>query len=218
MNANLVPTFHQGKASLWFQECSFSGTPEEWRTEIAWFRKEFFLDDQGNIAGKHSLEEILTMDLPKLTHDLYRRMYPEFASQRTHKLQCEFVVPEEPEEGEEDLPEPVEDTTIFLFAEQPAAPIQSLEQLVKAAEIYVYEQNPTDSKLDIEGRIYCRLIIEKDGKISRVEILKSPWKAFDHSVIDFFLAAEPWTPAKDRYGNPIRYGATVPVRVARSVR
>jgi len=63
----------------------------------------------------------------------------------------------------------------------------------------------------IQGRVYCRFIIEKDGTISDIVVVRSvdPW--LDKEAVRVIKAMPQWTPGKIK-GEPVRMQFTLPIR------
>lgn len=62
-----------------------------------------------------------------------------------------------------------------------------------------------------EGKVVAQFIVERDGTISNITILRSPNKPCSDEVKRVLLASPKWTPGKDSKGNPVRVSFTLPV-------
>jgi TonB family protein len=62
----------------------------------------------------------------------------------------------------------------------------------------------------LQGRVVVRYIIEKDGSISEVEIVKSVNEYLDAEAIRVVNAMPKWKPGKQK-GEPVRVKFTLPV-------
>ena len=73
-------------------------------------------------------------------------------------------------------------------------------------------QYPEEAKKDgIEGRVLCKFVVEKDGSISGVRVLRSSGnESLDQEAVRVLSAMPNWTPGMQR-GNPVRVLYTVPV-------
>ncbi len=72
-----------------------------------------------------------------------------------------------------------------------------------------YPQEAQDK--GIQGRVTLRMIIEKDGSINTVEVLKSANELLDKEAIRIVKLLPKWTPGKNK-GEPVRVGYTLPVQ------
>ena len=67
-----------------------------------------------------------------------------------------------------------------------------------------------NTEVDVVGRIICRFIVEKDGSISNVEVLKNLHPYFDKEVIRVVELMPKWIPAEKK-GNKVRCYYTLPI-------
>ena len=205
MNRSFIPQFFFWKAEIWFNGCSFKSDLPDWRREIKAFLKEFSIDSEGIITSRHQESEFANLDLPKMAHDYYLQLYPSLREEFQPRLDCEQTSVLEYSE-----PKTQEDTTIYVITEQPATPPIPLDSLVRMGSAYLQKSNPEFFDLGIEGRIYISLIIEKDGSISKVHLLRGLLPQLDKAAIDFFQNSSSWIPAMHRR-RPVRFKMNLPV-------
>lgn len=62
----------------------------------------------------------------------------------------------------------------------------------------------------IEGRVYISFVVEKDGSISNVNILKGADESLDREAVRLVSSMPKWIPGKIN-GNPSRFNYTMPV-------
>jgi TonB family protein len=62
----------------------------------------------------------------------------------------------------------------------------------------------------IEGKVYCRFIIEKDGTVSNVTIIRSLDPMVDKEAVRVIESMPQWIPGKQN-GKPVRVSYVVPV-------
>ncbi len=62
----------------------------------------------------------------------------------------------------------------------------------------------------IEGRVFVSFIIEKDGSISNVKILRGIGGGCDEAVVEMIKNMPKWKPAKQR-GKPVRCQFNLPI-------
>ena len=63
---------------------------------------------------------------------------------------------------------------------------------------------------DIQGRVICNFVVEKDGSISDVEVVRGVHSALDAEAIRVIQSMPKWTPGKQR-GHTVRVRYTLPV-------
>jgi protein TonB len=101
------------------------------------------------------------------------------------------------------------DDEIFLIVEAEAVyPGGDGEMLKFIAKNIVYP--PQARRMSIEGRVFVKAVIEKDGHISTAEVLKGIGGGCDQEAIRVIKAMPPWQPARQR-GRPVRSAVTFPI-------
>lgn len=63
----------------------------------------------------------------------------------------------------------------------------------------------------IEGRVVVQFVIEKDGHITDVEVVKGFGWGFDEAAVDVVKKMKPWKPAKQN-GKTVRLRFTLPIK------
>lgn len=113
-----------------------------------------------------------------------------------------------------------------IFAQTPVKEIDSLEEVIIMAEqmpsfvggedslysfLYQHIVYPQIAKENqIEGRVVVRFVIEKDGLITKIEILKKLGWGCDEEAIRLIKLMPKWMPAKMN-GKPVRTYFTLPI-------
>jgi protein TonB len=69
---------------------------------------------------------------------------------------------------------------------------------------------PMYAEMGIQGRVICRFVVEKDGSITNIEILKSLDPALDKEAVRVIGIMPKWKPAKQN-GQPVRCYYNLPV-------
>ena len=95
-------------------------------------------------------------------------------------------------------------------AEYPGG-INKLRQFL--ADNIIFPQDEIDN--GIGGKMIATFIVEKDGSISTIKIIKSLGSGFDQEVIRVLNKAEKWKPAQLR-GEAVRYTFNLPIVFASS--
>ncbi len=110
------------------------------------------------------------------------------------------VVEEEEEESS---------TTIFTVVEEmpefPGGQGELLQYLSKSIRYPVIAQEN-----GIQGRVSCSFVVEKDGSVTDVQVLRGVDPSLDKEAIRVISAMPKWKPGKQR-GKPVRVKYTVPV-------
>ena len=65
-------------------------------------------------------------------------------------------------------------------------------------------------RLDISGRVYVRFVIEKDGSVTDVQVVKGIGGGCDEEAVKVLENSPKWIPGKQR-GNNVRVYMTVPI-------
>jgi len=66
-------------------------------------------------------------------------------------------------------------------------------------------------RMNIEGMVFVRFVVEKDGHITDVQVVKGIGAGCDEEAMRVVKAAPSWVPGKQR-GRPVRVLMTVPIR------
>ncbi len=122
----------------------------------------------------------------------------------TEDMAVEEVQPVEVEEPEEE-----ETEEVFLIVEEPPAPVGGMEAFYN----YVNEniQYPRQARtMRIEGRVFVQFVVDKDGSITNVEVLKGIGGGCDEEAVRVVKNAPKWNPGKQR-GRPVRVKMVLPI-------
>jgi len=113
----------------------------------------------------------------------------------------ELVVFDEPEEEVAE--------TIFKIVEVMPSPIGGLSAFYKYLnENLKYPQKAT--RIGIEGRVYLSFVVETDGSLTDVKVMKGIGADCDEESIRVMQNAPKWNPGKQR-GNPVRVRYGFPI-------
>lgn len=102
------------------------------------------------------------------------------------------------------------DDEVFVVVEEQAEFPGGLDSM------YAYIQKnlvyPEKAKAEgIEGRVFVSFIIEKDGSISNVKILRGIGGGCDEAAVEMVKNMPKWKPAKQR-GKPVRCQFNLPIK------
>jgi periplasmic protein TonB len=108
----------------------------------------------------------------------------------------------------EDLPEE-EAEEIFVIVENKPEPKGGIQEFYKyLGENLVYPN--TARSMNISGRVYVQFIVEKDGSLTNIEVVKGIGGGCDEEAVRVLSAAPAWNPGKQR-GQPVKVRMTIPI-------
>ncbi|MEP3581247.1 MAG: energy transducer TonB [Cyclobacteriaceae bacterium] len=101
------------------------------------------------------------------------------------------------------------DRTVFTQLENNATPVGGMQAFYQSiAQNIIY---PAEARRNgTEGSVYVKFIVEKDGRITNVEVLKGIGDGCDEEAIEAVKMSPPWNPGL-LDGVPQRQGIVVPV-------
>lgn len=106
-----------------------------------------------------------------------------------------------------------EEEVFFIIEEMPDFTYKRMHG-IEAFRNYIQDNILYPDSESIDGKVHVRFIIEKDGRISSIEIVKSLGKIFDDKVVEAVAHAPKWVPGKQR-GEPKRVTFTIPITFKR---
>jgi protein TonB len=65
-------------------------------------------------------------------------------------------------------------------------------------------------RMGVEGKVFVQFVVDKDGSITDVQVLKGIGSGCDEEAIRVVKSAPKWTPGKQR-GRPVRVRMSVPI-------
>ena len=98
---------------------------------------------------------------------------------------------------------------IFLVVEESASPKGGMAAFYK----YVSDKMkyPAQARrMGIEGKVFIEFVINRDGSITDVKVMKGIGAGCDEEAIRVVQSAPPWNPGKQR-GKPVRQRYVVPI-------
>ncbi|PID94356.1 MAG: energy transducer TonB [Bacteroidetes bacterium] len=120
------------------------------------------------------------------------------------EMEIEEYVPLEEEEEE------VVEEEIFLIVEQqPEFPGGEKARLTYLAKNTKYPQMARES--NIQGQVFVTFVVEPDGKISNVSILRGIGGGCDEEAVRVVQSMPNWVPGKQR-GRPVRVRFNMPIK------
>ena len=65
-------------------------------------------------------------------------------------------------------------------------------------------------KMGIQGKVYIRFIVDTDGSLTNIEVLKGIGAGCDEEALRVITQAPKWKPGKQR-GKPVKVRMTIPI-------
>lgn len=115
----------------------------------------------------------------------------------------EVIVSMPQEEQQEEADE------IFTIVEQQPQPVGGMAAFYK----YVGENlkyPSTASRMNIEGRVFVQFVVEKDGLLTDIQVVKGIGAGCDEEAVRVISNAPKWEPGKQR-GRPVRVRMILPI-------
>ena len=78
--------------------------------------------------------------------------------------------------------------------------------------IYSNLEYPANAKKQgIEGEVYVKFLIDTDGKVKEVEVVRSSYQGFEEAARKVIREMPDWKPGKQR-GKPVRVYHVIPIK------
>lgn len=105
---------------------------------------------------------------------------------------------------------PEEDVNqLFIVVEEEPTPVGGMQSFYDY--IVKHLTYPTKAhRMNIEGRVYVQFVVEKDGSITNVKVIKGIGGGCDEEALRVVESAPPWNPGKQR-GHAVRAQMVVPI-------
>jgi protein TonB len=100
---------------------------------------------------------------------------------------------------------------IYKEAENPPAPQGGLVAFYEYTEDNLIRPDEAKKK-GVKGCVFVRFVVEKDGKLSNIEIVKGIGSGCDEAVVNCLKTAPNWLPGKHQ-GKPVRVRKTIAIQV-----
>jgi len=98
---------------------------------------------------------------------------------------------------------------IFTIVEQNPEPVGGMKSFYEhVGENMVYPDYA--KRLNIEGRIFCQFVVEKDGSLTDIKVIKGIGGGCDEEAIRVLKGAPNWNAGKQR-GRPVRVRMVLPI-------
>ncbi len=110
---------------------------------------------------------------------------------------------------ENEIIEEEDPNEVFLIVEKEAEPVGGLSAFYKF--IYDNLKYPRQARrMGIEGKVYVQFIVERDGSLTDIQIMKGIGAGCNEETLRVFEKAPKWKPAKQR-GIPVRVRRAMPI-------
>ncbi|OJJ17680.1 energy transducer TonB [marine bacterium AO1-C] len=171
--------------------------------------EEVFLDipntDHTPPPPPPKVQPIDVVELPNDEEDTFDNFeFPEL----NDRIEIQTVSIPMPKKPKPIIEEEVKDT-ILLFTEFPAAPKDGY----KAFYQYIADhmQYPsTARRMGVEGRVYLQFVIEKDGSLTDIKVIKGIGSGCDQEAVRVLKDAPKWNAGRQR-GVPVRVRKSIPI-------
>lgn len=213
LNKGEIGFFTNGKIRIPFYKEGFyyTGTIPEWKKDLTDYFDHFRYNSEGELISKYSNKQLKGKTFSPLValqyHYLYWNINKPFNP--GPYLENIFVEPEEVVE----YVEPQEEDEIHTFVEKQPIPDDTMSVVMEDLLNFIWAEYPHLLQLDLQGICYYSLIFEKDGSISKVEILRSIHSEIDQGIKAYYDIHSKWTPATINNGIPVRCKQTFPLRI-----
>jgi len=107
--------------------------------------------------------------------------------------------------------EPKEDFICLYPVEEAARPKEGYKAFYKFL-LDNFQYPALVAKIGVEGKVFIRFVVTKDGGLTQFEVLKGTDTVLDDEVIRVLKMAPKWIPAK-RNGLPIKSHRTIPMYI-----
>lgn len=109
----------------------------------------------------------------------------------------------------EQMEEEVADEIFTIVEEQPSFQGKGNSEFLKwVGERLVYP--PQAARMDIQGKVFIQFVIEKDGSVTDIVVLKGIGGGADEEAVKVVKSSPKWSPGKQR-GRPVRVRMVLPI-------
>lgn len=109
----------------------------------------------------------------------------------------------------EKMEEEVADEIFTIVEEQPSFQGKGNAEFLKwVGERLVYP--PQAARMDIQGKVFIQFVIEKDGSLTDIVVLKGIGGGADEEAVKIVASSPKWSPGKQR-GKPVRVRMILPI-------
>ncbi|QHT69111.1 energy transducer TonB [Rhodocytophaga rosea] len=119
------------------------------------------------------------------------------------------VAPPAPPAPAAPVVEEEETNEIFQVVENQPAPVGGYEAFYKYIGKNIKYPDQA-RRMGVEGKVFVQFVVDKDGSITDVNVLKGIGSGCDEEAIRVVKSAPKWTPGKQR-GRPVRVRMSVPI-------
>jgi protein TonB len=119
------------------------------------------------------------------------------------------VAPPAPPAPTTAVAEEEETNEIFQVVENQPAPVGGYEAFYKYIGKNIKYPDQA-RRMGVEGKVFVQFVVDKDGSITDVQVLKGIGSGCDEEAIRVVKSAPKWTPGKQR-GRPVRVRMSVPI-------
>lgn len=123
--------------------------------------------------------------------------------------QTDVLPPPPPIVAAPQVEETPEDIIFEIVEENPVPPTGDIPSLLKwVSKNIKYPESAMNN--NVQGKVIVRFVVERDGSVSDVEVIKKVDPALDKEAVRVIKNMDKWKPGKQR-GKPVRSRFTLPV-------
>lgn len=108
----------------------------------------------------------------------------------------------------EDIPEEPVDV-VFTIVEQKPLPVGGVSAFFKFFSKNMKYPNQA-RRMGIEGKVFVQFIVDKDGSLTEIEVIKGIGAGCDEEAVRVLLLSPKWNPGKQR-GKPVKVRMVLPI-------
>ena len=98
---------------------------------------------------------------------------------------------------------------IFTIVEQQPAPVGGMQAFYQYVGENMKYPN-TASRMNVQGRVFVQFVVEKDGRLTDIKVVKGIGSGCDEEAVRVISSAPKWIPGKQR-GRPVRVRMILPI-------
>lgn len=98
---------------------------------------------------------------------------------------------------------------IFIIVENPAEPKDGMKKFYEYIGKHI-EYPKQARRMGIEGRVFVQFVIERDGSLTDIQVIKGIGAGCDEEAVRVLKTAPKWNPAKQR-GKTVKQRMSIPI-------
>lgn len=206
-NKEYLLQISNGRVGGSFMECSMTTTTEKWSKAIIKYHQAFEWDNE--VVLKNAMP-------PCLVDTSENAAINQFVSR--YRLQCDNVqlspllnceAPVLPSDSAL-LIHRKSDSSVYDFPPTPPLPSQSLKSEVDSIIAEIQKKHPEMAEAGLEGKVFVKCVIEKDGSISNAKVIRTFYPRIDREVCNAANQLKGLIPGKNIHEKTVRSYFVIP--------